>query len=406
MAQTRIPCVLMRGGTSKGAYFLAADLPAQAHLRDRVLLAVMGSPDRRQIDGIGGADSLTSKVAIIQPSLRQDADVDYLFGQVLVDEPRVDYGQNCGNILAGVGPFAIERGLVPVTGERTVVRIFMQNTGQIAVAHVPTAAGEVVYTGDARIDGVPGTAAPLIVEFEDIAGSSCGALLPTGHARDVFDGVEVTCIDNGMPVVMLRAQDVGCSGYESPQQLEADSVLKARLEAIRLQAGPRMNLGDVSQRNVPKMCLVAAAQAGGALSTRSFIPHRCHTSIGVFGAVSVASACLIEGGVAADLADAGEGDVRRLSIEHPTGEFSVELRLHDGQLVGCGLIRTARALFDGFVCISASVWPGGGNANIRVGSTGGLCSRATPAGGLFGGIRPETQEANDEQEDTRGTDQC
>ena len=362
MAQTRIPCVLMRGGTSKGAYFLAADLPAQADLRDRVLLAVMGSPDRRQIDGIGGADSLTSKVALVQPSLRPDADVDYLFGQVLVDEPRVDYGQNCGNILAGVGPFAIERGLVPVTGERTVVRIFMQNTGQIAVAHVPTAAGEVVYTGDARIDGVPGTAAPLIVEFEDIAGSSCGALLPTGHARDVFDGVEVTCIDNGMPVVLLRAHDVGCSGYESPQQLEADSVLKARLEAIRLQAGPRMNLGDVSQRNVPKMCLVAAAQAGGALSTRSFIPHRCHTSIGVFGAVSVASACLIEGSVAAELADASEGDVRRLSIEHPTGEFSVELRLHDGQLVGCGLIRTARALFDGFVCISASVWPGRGNA--------------------------------------------
>lgn len=362
MAQTRIACALMRGGTSKGAYFLAADLPAQADLRDRVLLAVMGSPDRRQIDGIGGADSLTSKVAIIQPSLRPDADVDYLFAQVLVEEPRVDYGQNCGNILAGVGPFAIERGLVAVSGERTAVRIYMQNTGQIAVAHVPTAEGAVVYAGHSRIDGVPGAAAPLIVEFEDIAGASCGALLPTGSARDVFDGVQVTCIDNGMPVVVVRAADVGCSGYESPAELEADSALKARLEAIRLQAGPRMNLGDVSQRNVPKMCLIAAAQAGGTLCTRSFIPHRCHTSIGVFGAVSVAAACLIEGSVAAGLAQVGEGAVRQLSIEHPTGEFTVELRLQAGQLAGCGLMRTARMLFDGFVCISASVWAGRGNA--------------------------------------------
>ena len=220
----------------------------------------MGSPDSRQIDGIGGADSLTSKVAIIQPSARADADVDYLFAQVLVDEPRVDYGQNCGNILAGVGPFAIERGLVPVAGDVTPVRIFMQNSGQVAIAHVPTPAGHVRYSGEARIDGVPGLAAPLIVEFEDIAGASCGALLPTGNAVDVLDAIEVTCIDNGMPVVLLRARDLGCSGYESPAQLEADSALKARLESIRLQAGLRMNLGDVRQRNVPKMCLVSPAQ--------------------------------------------------------------------------------------------------------------------------------------------------
>ena len=222
----------------------------------------MGSPDSRQIDGIGGADSLTSKVAIIQPSARADADVDYLFAQVLVDEPRVDYGQNCGNILAGVGPFAIERGLVPVAGDVTPVRIFMQNSGQVAIAHVPTPAGHVRYSGEARIDGVPGLAAPLIVEFEDIAGASCGALLPTGNAVDVLDAIEVTCIDNGMPVVLLRARDLGCSGYESPAQLEADSALKARLESIRLQAGLRMNLGDVRQRNVPKMCLVSPAQRG------------------------------------------------------------------------------------------------------------------------------------------------
>lgn len=356
MAQTRIPCLLMRGGTSKGAYFLADDLPQEPALRDRVLLAVMGSPDARQIDGIGGADSLTSKVAIIRPSSRAGADVDYLFAQVLVDEPRVDYGQNCGNILAGVGPFAIERGLVAVTADVTPVRIYMENTRQIAIAHVPTSDGEVCYDGDARIDGVPGQAAPLIVEFEDVAGASCGAMLPTGNARDVIDGVEVTCIDNGMPVVLINAQELGCSGYESPAQLDVNASLKQRLESIRLQAGRRMNLGDVSQRNVPKMCLIASPQVGGAITTRSFIPHRCHTSIGVFGAVSVAAACLIKGSVAADMAVVEEGEVKRLSIEHPTGEFTVELRLQDERLVGCGLMRTARLLFDGLVCIPSAIW--------------------------------------------------
>lgn len=356
MSQTRIPCLLMRGGTSKGAYFLAQDLPEESALRDRVLLAVMGSPDARQIDGIGGGDSLTSKVAIIKPSTRAEADVDYLFAQVLVEEPRVDYGQNCGNILAGVGPFAIERGLVDVTGDVTPVRIFMENTGQIAIAHVPTPNDAVCYTGDARIDGVPGGGASLIVEFEDVAGSSCGALLPTGNAVDLFDGVEVTCVDNGMPVVLIRAEDLALSGYESPAQLDANTELKARLESIRLQAGPRMNLGDVRQRNVPKMCLIAPAQAGGTLSTRTFIPHRCHTSIGVFGAVSVAAACLIEGSVAMRLASVKDGDVKQVSVEHSMGEFTVELRLHNGQLVSCGLMRTARLLLDGAVCVPTNLW--------------------------------------------------
>jgi 4-oxalomesaconate tautomerase len=232
----------------------------------------------------------------------------------------------------------------------------MENTGQIAIAHVPTPNGAVSYAGEARVDGVPGYAAPLIVEFEDVAGSSCGALLPTGNAVDVFEGVEVTCVDNGMPVVLIRAADLGLSGYERPEQLDADAPLKERIENIRLQAGPRMNLGDVSQRNVPKMCLVAPAQAGGALSTRTFIPHRCHTSIGVFGAVSVAAACLIEGSVPAGLARIAEGDVKRLSVEHPTGEFTVELRLQDGELAGCGLMRTARLLFDGSVCVPDTLY--------------------------------------------------
>jgi 4-oxalomesaconate tautomerase len=359
MSQTRIRCLLMRGGTSKGAYFLAGDLPEQGALRDRVLLAVMGSPDPRQIDGIGGGDSLTSKVAIIGKSARTDADVDYLFAQVLVDQPRVDYGQNCGNILAGVGPFAIERGLVKAGPEVTQVRIFMENTGQIAVAHVPTPGGEVSYSGNTSIDGVPGQGAALVIEFEDLAGSSCGALLPTGNACDVIDGVAVTCIDNGMPVVMIRAADLARSGYEDPQLLDADAELKARLESIRLQAGALMKLGDVSQRNVPKMCLIAEPRAGGAISTRTFIPHRCHAAIGVFGAVSVAAACLIEGSVAQPLAHVHKAATQQLQVEHPTGEFTVQMQLHDGQVAGGGLIRTARLLFDGWVRIPTTVWSGG-----------------------------------------------
>jgi 4-oxalomesaconate tautomerase len=355
MGQVRIPCMLMRGGTSRGAYFLAADLPADQAVRDRVLLAVMGSPDPRQIDGLGGGHSLTSKVAIIRPSQRPGVDVDYLFAQVAVAEARVDYGQNCGNILAGVGPFALERGLVTVQGERTAVRIYMENTGQTATATVQTPDGCVCYEGSVAIDGVPGTAAPVLVAFDDIAGSSCGALLPTGHPIDRLDGIDVTCIDNGMPVVMIRAADLGRTGYERCDELEADTDLRQRLESIRLQAGALMNLGDVSQRTVPKMVLVARARQGGSVCTRSFIPHRCHTSIGVFAAVSVASACVINGTVVDGLMIVSDADIQDLSVEHPAGAFSVQLRLDQGQLIGCALVRTARLIFDGQVHVPGSV---------------------------------------------------
>lgn len=349
MRQQRVPCLLMRGGTSKGTYFLADDLPVEAAARDRLLLAAMGSPDARQIDGLGGGDSLTSKVAIIKRSQRPGVDVDYLFAQVAVDQPKVDYGQNCGNILAGVGPFAIERGLVAVHSDQTCVRIFMENTGQTATATVQTPGGQVRYDGEVRIDGVPGSAAAVIIEFDDIAGASCGALLPTGNVRDRIDDVWVTCIDNGMPTVLIRASDLGLTGYESCGMLDADTVLKQRLEAIRLQAGPLMKLGDVAQRTVPKMVLIAPPVAGGAISTRSFIPHKCHVSIGVFGAVSVASACLVEGSVANELARCTDAQDQQLSVEHPTGEFSVRLRMDNGVLVGCGLVRTARLILDGWV---------------------------------------------------------
>lgn len=359
MKQTFIPCVVMRGGTSKAACFLAADLPADEALRDRVLLAVMGSPDARQIDGIGGADPLTSKVAIISVSARPDADVDYLFAQVSVDKAVVDYGQNCGNVLAAVGPFAIEKGLVAVQGATTRVRIFMVNTGQVAEADIATPDGAVEYEGDTQIDGVPGFAAEQVLSFQDIAGSSCGALLPTGNACDRVDGIDITCIDNGMPVVLLRAADVQRSGLETREQLDQDDELKSRLESIRLQAGARMNLGDVTHRTVPKMTLIAAPAQGGALTTRTFIPHRCHASIGVLGAVSVATACLIPGTVTEGVASVIDARAQRLAVEHPTGQFSVMLtRDNAGNITNSGLIRTARLLFDGRVAVPGSLWSG------------------------------------------------
>jgi 4-oxalomesaconate tautomerase len=344
-----IPCMMMRGGTSKGAYFLADDLPTGKAERDRALLSIMGSPDPRQIDGIGGADPLTSKVAIIKPSKREGIDIDYLFLQVFVDQAIVTDAQNCGNILAGVAPFAIERGLVNVSQEHTYVSIFMENTEQIATVRVSTPNGEVCYAGDTVIDGVPGTAAPLLIEFAQTQGSACGALLPTGHTKDVVDGYEITCIDNGMPVVLVNAQQFGMTGRESREQLEQNESLKSKLEALRLAVGPMMNLGDVTHKSVPKMTLLSVADTG-AISTRTFIPHRCHASIGVLGAVSVATACIIEGTVANALARFDPKPCMTLSIEHPIGEMSVVLEQNtQGDIESSAIVRTARKLFDGLV---------------------------------------------------------
>jgi 4-oxalomesaconate tautomerase len=348
MYDNGIPCLWMRGGTSKGAYFLASDLPADAKTRDGLLLSIMGSPDPRQIDGIGGADPLTSKVAILSPSQRPDADVDYLFLQVFVDQPLVSDAQGCGNILAGVGPAALERGVVTATGDVTPVRIHMVNTGEVAVAKVATPGGEVTYVGDASIPGVPGSHAAVPLMFENIAGSMCGALLPTGKAADAIDGVACTLIDNGMPCVIMRASDFGLTGQEGRDELDAHAGVKARIEAIRLQAGPLMRLGDVREKSVPKMTLVSPPAAGGAISTRSLIPHRVHASVGVFAAVSVATACLIEGSVAHPLAKRPADN--RFRIEHPTGDLEVFLDIaRDGSVRAAGTIRTARKLFDGRV---------------------------------------------------------
>lgn len=346
------PCMWMRGGTSKGGYFLKDDLPTDIAARDAFLLGVMGSPDPNQIDGMGGADPLTSKVAVVGKSARDGIDVDYLFLQVFVDQAIVTDAQNCGNILAGVGPFAIERGLVTATGDETRVSIFMENTGQIAVATVQTPGGIVTYLGDARIDGVPGSHASIPLEFRDTAGSSCGVLLPTGNACDLVNGITVTLIDNGMPCVVMKATDVGITGYEDRDTLDANTELKATIEAIRLAVGERMNLGNVADKSVPKMMLVAPPRYGGAITVRSFIPHRAHATIGVLGAVSVATACLIPRSPAAEVAHIPKGTRKTLSVEHPTGEMSCVLEVNEpNEVVGAALLRTARKLMDGTVYI-------------------------------------------------------
>jgi len=349
-ATRAIRCMWMRGGTSKGGYFLKEDLPADPAARDAFLLAALGSPDPLQIDGMGGGDPLTSKVAVVSRSSRPGIDVDYLFLQVFVDQAIVTDAQNCGNILAGVGPFAIERGLVAAQGEETRVAIWMENTGQHAVATVRTPGGKVRYAGEARIDGVPGTHAPVPLEFRDTAGSSCGALLPTGRAVDVVEGIRVTLIDNGMPCVVMQAADLGITGYEDRDWLDGAEEMKARIEAIRLAAGPLMNLGDVREKSVPKMMLVAGPRHGGAVTVRSFIPHRAHAAIGVLGAVSVATACLLPGSPAAAVAAVPEGSAKLLSVEHPTGEISCMLEVaEDGSVISAALLRTARKLMDGVI---------------------------------------------------------
>jgi len=342
----------MRGGTSKGLFVLAEDLPSDVAERDSLLLALMGSPDPRQIDGLGGAHPLTSKVAVVGRSTKVGIDVDYLFLQVWPDRPEVSGSQNCGNILAAVGPFAIQEGLVEAGDPTTTLRIWMANTDTVAVVTIQTPDGIVDYAGNARIDGVPGTHAPVLTAFEGIAGSSCGSLLPTGNVVDVIEGYRVTCIDNGMPVVCLDAAEFGLTGEETPAEIEADASVKAQIEAVRLAAGPLMNLGDVTNATVPKMSLLSPAREGGAVSTRTLIPHRVHEAIGVLGAVSVATACCIDGSVAANIAtlSAVEGS-QDIEVEHPTGFFTVTLDLDLGQtplaVRSAGLLRTARLLMRG-----------------------------------------------------------
>jgi 2-methylaconitate cis-trans-isomerase PrpF len=360
--QTKIPCVIMRGGTSRGPFFLASDLPADVPTRDAVLLAVMGSPHEIQIDGIGGSHSVTSKVAIISKSKRPDADVDYLFAQVQIRENFVDTKPNCGNMLVAVGPFAIEAGLVPPQEGETPVRIHNVNTDSVVEAIVRTPGRRVTYEGDASIDGVPGTAAAVGINFMSAIGAVTGRMLPTGRPADVIDGIEASCVDIAMPIVMMRADDLGKTGYETASELDADRTLMERMESIRRKAGALMGMGDVSRNVVPKLALLARPRQGGNIASRYFVPETCHKSHPVTGTVCIASACAIPGTIAAEIAPLPAPPQGRVRIEHPSGTIAVDLDADFAReqpvLRRAALIRTARRIFEGSVFVPAKVWNG------------------------------------------------
>lgn len=360
--QTKIPCVLMRGGTSRGPFFLSSDLPADPRTRDEVLLAAMGSPHEIQVDGIGGSHSVTSKVAMISKSQHPGADVDYLFAQVQIHEKVVDTKPNCGNMLVAVGPFAIEAGLVPARDGETPVRIFNVNTQSLVEAIVQTPGGQVNYEGGAAIDGVPGTAAPVGINFKSAIGAVTKKMLPTGKALDVIDGVEVSCVDIAMPIVMIRAEDMGKTGYETAVELDADRALMQRMEAIRRKAGVLMGMGDVSKNVVPKIALLAKPRHGGTITSRYFVPETCHKSHPVTGTVCIASACAIPGTIAAQIAPLPPAPQGMVRIEHPSGMIIIDLDADftNGKqdLRRAALIRTARRIFEGSIFVPAKVWAG------------------------------------------------
>ena len=352
---TDIPCMLMRGGTSKGPFFLEDDLPRDAELRDRVLLAAMGSPHIRQIDGIGGGDSLTSKVVIVGRSTRPGIDLEYLFAQVAVGEGAVDTAPNCGNMLAGVGPFAIMRGLVEARDPETSIRVYNRNTGKIIEAVVQTPCSEVTFDGDARVDGVPGTGAPIVLNFLDAAGAKTGKLLPTGNVVDIIDGIEVSCVDLASPLVFVRAADLGKTGYESKRELDADPALIARIEPLRRQAALRMGLGDVSGKVLPKFAIVAKPRNGGTVAARYFVPWNCHSAFAVTGALCLGAAARIPGTIVYGVADQEEPGV--VVIEHPAGSLETRMSTRDDGtgvpvFERAGIVRTARPLLEGVVHVT------------------------------------------------------
>lgn len=355
--QRAVPCCLMRGGTSKGPFFLASDLPQDAAQRNQVLLSAMGSPDPRQINGVGGAHPLTSKAGIVKRGTADGVDLEFLFAQLQPDRDIVDTKPNCGNMLAAVVPFALERGLVAAKGAESSYRVLTVNTGMLCDITVQTPGGRMDYEGDTKIDGVPGTASPVKINFLDTAGSVCGSLLPTGQASDEILGIPVTCIDNGMPMVLLKASDMGCTGYETPAELNRDEPLKQRIEALRLAASLKMGLGDTAEKSYPKMCLISEPVQGGTLNTRCFIPRVCHEAVGVLAAVTIATACVLEGSVCGGIARVAAGLHKTVSVEHPSGEFTVEIMLDDdGNVLSASLLRTARLIMRGEVMVPESAF--------------------------------------------------
>lgn len=351
-----IPCIIMRGGTSKGPFLRMSDLPESAEARTETLLNLMGAGHALQIDGIGGSDPLTSKVAIVERSDHPDADVDYLFAQVDGPGRRVDFNPNCGNMLSAVGPYAIETGLVEPRDGITVVRVRNLNTQRLIECHVPTPGRQVDYEGDTRISGVPGTAAGIQLSFLDVVGTKTGALLPTGQTREIIDGVEVTCLDAATPTLLIAAEAFGLTGSETPAELDANGPLLARLEAIRREAGRRMGLGDVSQGVLPKPVLLSApGEADATLRARYFVPHRCHKALAVTGAIALATAISVPGTVANRIAIAAgrltDGEsLHHVRLEHPSGYIDLDVE-HRGQdphdVARVSLMRTARKIMAG-----------------------------------------------------------
>jgi len=361
MSQRAIPAIMMRGGTSRGPYFNAADLPEDRETIAKVLVAAMGAGAPLQVDGIGGAAPTTSKVAMLSRSDHEWAEIDYFFAQVHASEASVDFKPSCGNILAGVGPAAIEMGLAEAQNGETRVRIHNVNTGALIEAVVQTPGGTVTYDGDARIDGVPGTAAPIVLNFMDVIGSKTGKLFPTGQRIDEIDGIAVTCIDVAMPMVIARAESFGLSGHESRQDLDDNRAFYARMEPIRREAGERMGLGDVSESVVPKFGLLAPPISGGTLAGRYFMPWDAHPTFAVTGSICTGSCVLAPSTVADGLIDKPDGSPVTIVIEHPSGQidvvFDYAIKDCDFDLRSAGVLRTARKLFAGNLFIPAWVWP-------------------------------------------------
>ncbi len=362
MTQTAIPFHFFRGGTSRGPYFRREDLPEDLETLARVLVAAVGSGHKLNIDGIGGGAAVTTKVAMLSRSETPGCDIDYFFAQVGVENGLVDFKPTCGNILSGVGPAALEMGLIEAQGDVTRIRIRSVNTEARVDAVVQTPGGQVEYAGDARIDGVPGTAAPIYLNFMDVVGSATGALLPTGALRDVIDGIEVTCMDVAMPVVIARAADFGLTGHESAEELDANRDFYARMEPIRQEAGRRMGMGDVSESVTPKFALLAPPRNGGTITARYFMPWNCHPTMAVTGAQCIASCVLTPGTVAEGLLTPPDGIPALVLIEHPGGVIDVTVDYENGPegfvLKSAGLLRTARLLARGEVMVPGAVWTG------------------------------------------------
>ena len=361
MTQTAIPFLFMRGGTSRGPYFNRADLPEDLSALKKLLVAVLGSGHPLNIDGVGGGNAVTTKVAMLSKSEDDWADIDYFFAQVSVEDRLVDFKPTCGNILAGVGPAAIEMGLVEATGRETAVNIRAVNTGAKVRATIQIADGCVDYEGSASIDGVPGTAAPVSLQFMDTVGGATGSFLPTGSIRDTFDQIEVTCMDVAMPMVIARADSLGITGYESAAELDENRDLFSKMEAIRIKAGEAMGIRCVAQSVTPKFGVLAPARNGGTVAARYFMPWRTHPTMAVTGAQCLSACVLTAGSVADGIAcDAPNESPARIALEHASGSIEVTVEF-DGEggrakVISAGLMRTARLLARGEVLVSRSVW--------------------------------------------------